>query len=83
MPRFFIKTTATLGDTLALTGDDAHHISYSLRMAAGEEITVTDASGCSYLCRLQSLDGVSVIAEVRSPLETTGESPVEVHLFQA
>ena len=83
MPRFFIKTTAQLGDTLALTGDDAHHISYSLRMAAGEEITVTDALGCSYLCRLQSLDGVSVIAEVLSPLETTGESPVEVHLFQA
>lgn len=83
MPRFFIKTTARIGETLELVGDDAHHISYSLRMAAGEEITVTDGDGASFLCRLQSLDGVRVAAEVLSPLEKTGESPVEVHLFQA
>lgn len=83
MPRFFIKTTAQLGGTVELSGDDAHHISYSLRMAAGEEITVTDSDGCSFLCRLDTLDGSRVTAEVLSPIEKTGESPIEVHLFQA
>ena len=43
MPRFFLKTPIELGDTVELVGEDAHHISYSLRMAVGEEITVTDS----------------------------------------
>ena len=83
MPRFFIKSTAAIGETVELSGDDAHHISYSLRMAVGEEITVTDVNGCGYLCVLSALDGTRVTATVLSPLEYSGESPVEVHLFQA
>ena len=83
MPRFFLKTPADVGDTIELLGDDAHHISYSLRMAVGEEITVTDGGGNGFLCRLSSLDGTRVTATVVSPLASTGESPVEIHLFQA
>ena len=83
MPRFFLKTPADVGDTIELLGDDAHHISYSLRMAEGEEITVTDSRGCGYLCRLSLLDGTRVEATVLSPLASTGESPIEIHLFQA
>ncbi len=83
MPRFFLKTPIELGDTVELVGEDAHHISYSLRMAVGEEITVTDSRGLGYTCRLASLDGTCVTATVLSPLENTGESPIEIHLFQA
>ena len=83
MPRFFIKASASLGDSIELSGADAHHISYSLRMAAGETITVIDGEGQGYVCRLSSLDGERVTATVLSPLKESGESPIEVHLFQA
>ena len=83
MPRFFIQGSHALGDEIELSRDDAHHISYSLRMAVGDEITVTDEAGNSYLCHLSSLDGTRVLATVESPLFSSGESPVEVHLFQA
>ena len=83
MPRFFIQETAEIGSTITLTGDDAHHISYSLRMASGEEITITDGAGNGFLCRLDTLDGTRVTASVLSKIENAGESPIEVHLFQA
>ena len=83
MPRFFISSSATLGEDVVLSGADAHHISYSLRMAVGETISVTDGMGKSYICRLSSLDGTCVTATVLTPIEASGESPVEVHLFQA
>lgn len=83
MPRFFIQEAARVGGTVELRGDDAHHISFSLRMAAGETITVTDSEGKGVLCRLDTLDGTRVTATVLSEIENAGESPVEVHLFQA
>ena len=83
MPRFFIKESVNPDRPVILSGDDAHHISYSLRMAVGDEISVIDGEGHGYLCTLSSLDGTCVTANVLSPLDGTGESPVEVHLFQA
>ena len=83
MPRFFLDHPTALGETITLAGDDAHHISYALRMAAGEEITVTDSEGKGFLCRLCALDGVSVSAIVTESIASLGESPVRVHLFQA
>ena len=83
MPRFFIKESASLGGTVALSKEDAHHVSYSLRMAVGDEISVIDGKGNGYLCALAALDGTTATATVLSPLDGTGESPVEVHLLQA
>ena len=58
MPRFFLDHPTALGETITLAGDDAHHISYALRMAEGEEITVTDSEGKGFLCRLCQIPGL-------------------------
>lgn len=81
MPRFFTDAAPKDGRFL-LTGDDAHHISYSLRMAVGDEITVCDASAREYLCRLTAMDGQTVTASVIEETDTGTESPVEIRLFQ-
>ena len=52
MPRFFIMSSDVIGDTVTVRGDDAHHISRSLRMAAGEHITVCDSAANEYDCVL-------------------------------
>ena len=55
MPRFFVEESAIKEDKITLVGDDAHHISYALRMAVGDELTVTDGKGHAYLCRLDCI----------------------------
>ena len=83
MPRFFVSPDAFSEGTVCLSGEDAHHISYSLRMAVGDEITVADGEGQVYLCRITAMDGTSVCAALLAPVAEQGESPVEIHLFQA
>ncbi len=83
MPRFFVDPSAIGEESVTLTGEDARHISYALRMAVGDEITVTDGVGHAYRCRLSLLDGTSVSAEILSPIDDEVESPLEIHLFQA
>ena len=83
MPRFFVSPAAFTENTVRLSGEDAHHISYSLRMAVGDEITVANGEGGVYLCRISAMDGVSVLADIVAPVTQRGESPVEIHLFQA
>ena len=52
MPRFFVEKSNIRDGVVTVSGEDAHHISRALRMAAGERITVCDAQGTDYLCVL-------------------------------
>ena len=52
MPRFFVDSGQIENRTATVFGEDAHHISRSLRMAAGETVTLCDGEGTDYLCRL-------------------------------
>ena len=46
MPCFFITSDSFSPEgCITIIGEDAHHISRSLRMAAGEHITVADQHG--------------------------------------
>ena len=83
MPRFFIRQDQIEDDVIWITGDDAHHISRSLRMAAGEEITVCDMQGVEYSCVLESFEETSVGARIVSRKASENESICTVRLFQA
>ena len=83
MPRFFAQGSSIKEGCVTITGEDAHHISYALRMAVGDEITVADGAGSTYLCRIARMDGTTVSAEILSKVDDLAESPVEIHLFQA
>ena len=39
MPRFFVENGSILSDTIVIGGEDAKHISLSLRARVGEKIT--------------------------------------------
>lgn len=80
MPRFF--TEPLTGDRALLTGEDAAHISRSLRLRPGEEIDLCDGKGTDYHCRILST-GETVEVEIldRYPSET--EPKVRLVLYQA
>lgn len=83
MPRFFVPDSGFSENSVTILGTDAHHISYALRMAAGEEITVCDMQGRTHRCVLETLDGETVKAKILETLASDTESPVKLHLFQA
>ena len=84
MPRFFVSEDQFAEDTVILTGEDAHHIARSLRMAAGERITVCDPYSVEFECELLSFEqDKRVVAKILSSKPSEAEPPYGVSLFQA
>lgn len=83
MPRFFVSNAQINGNTVTVTGEDAHHISRALRMAAGEHITVADSTATVYDCVLTDFLPDAVRAEILSATPSDTEPPCPITLFQA
>lgn len=83
MPRFFVRKNQIENSVVTITGDDAHHISRSLRMTVGEHITVCDMQRTEYNCILEEFFSDRVLARVISQSSSDTEPPYIVHLFQA
>ena len=82
MPKFFVNKNQIDGDIIKIVGEDAHHISRSLRMAVGERITVSDNDACEYECVLETFAD-NVTARITVSCELNCEMPCRVSLFQA
>ncbi len=82
MPRFFVEPRQICDGVVTLDGENARHITLSLRLAVGEHITVCDRTAV-YDCALSYFDGQTVRATVltTSPIDT--EPPYVAHLYQA
>ena len=83
MPRFFVSNAQIGGSTVTITGEDAHHISRALRMAAGEHITVADSTATVYDCVLREFLPDAVVADILSATPAATEPPCHITLFQA
>lgn len=87
MPRFFVRADqvyeADGNQYIKITGDDAHHISRSLRMAVKEQITVCDMQKHVYECELDCITDTEVSARVISCRPSDTEPSVYIRLYQA
>ena len=83
MPRFFVRHDAVSDGMIRITGEDAHHISRSLRMAAGETITVCDMQRTEYECELVRFDPDAVYARILSERESDTEPLFFATVYQA
>lgn len=81
MPRFFCDTV--LEDTILLTGEDAVHLSRSLRVRVGEEVTVCDGKKTDYRCVVESVSPDTVALHIEETCENRAEPPQEITLYQA
>lgn len=92
MPRFFLPPEecydphGPLPERIVLTGENAFHLSVSLRARVGEEVTVLCADGTEILCRIRALSGGKKAPEADlEPLsmeKSRSEAPVFITLFQ-
>ena len=80
MPRFFSDNISE--SHAIITGQDAFHISKSLRMKIGDDITLCDTKGTDFFCKIESI-GESVVCDVISSEKSISEPSVKVTLFQA
>ncbi len=83
MPRFFVRANQILDGTVTLLGDDAHHLSRSLRMAVGECITVCDMQKTEYLCELTEFLPDCVKARILETRQSDTEPPFYATVYQA
>lgn len=80
MPRFFCENIN--GDTAVISGNDANHISRSLRMKKGEEIILCDKKGTDYICILENFAD-DITCKVIEKHPTQAEPDVYVTLYQS
>ncbi len=83
MQRFFLSNNAFDGKVFVITGDDAFHISRSLRMRIGDEMSISISDGRIFDCVLTSFTSDTVTAEVVSVSQCQTESPCRIHIYQA
>ncbi|HIV18190.1 MAG TPA: 16S rRNA (uracil(1498)-N(3))-methyltransferase [Candidatus Merdivicinus intestinigallinarum] len=80
MPRFFVPPIS--GDRALISGEDAAHITKSLRLRPGEKITLCDGSGMDYAGRVLAV-GDPVEVEILSRSPSIAEPKCRLTLFQA
>ena len=83
MPRFFVRRDAVSDGVIHITGEDAHHISRSLRMAVGEQLTACDMQGIEYESVLTRITDTDVYARILSSKQSDTEPLYRARLFQA
>lgn len=82
MPRFFVNPEDVCDGVVTLTGENARHVAYSLRMAPGDRIRVCDQQ-TAYLCELTRFDGETVEGRVLAATPVDTEPPFIARLYQA
>ena len=83
MPRFFQSCEAAGTGVIEIVGEDAKHISFSLRMRVGEHLTVCDGNGTDHECEIVFMDGQCVRLSVLSSHPTETEPPIAIRLYQS
>ncbi len=83
MPRFFLPPESFLtGDRVTVGGEDARHMSLSLRMRVGDAVTLCDGRGNEYEGKLLSLSPTAVEVAINAPQKSGRELPTAVTLYQ-
>lgn len=80
MPRFFVDA---LAETVVITGEDARHIAKSLRMTAGETLTLCDGQGREAPGVVNSLSPDAVSVRLGDTVLSASEPQTQVHLYLA
>ena len=84
MPRFFIEPKdVSVGDKITVVGEDARHISFSLRAKPGEEYVLCDTCNYEYICRITEITSETVELELLEKKPCEAEPDVKVTLYQA
>ena len=80
---WFFSDTEINSNSYIIEGKDAEHISKSLRMKKGEEITLVTPKLIQHNCVIESTSQNQVVVNIRESKPCENEADVEVTLYQA
>lgn len=80
MPRFFCDNI--LESIAIISGDEAHHISKSLRMKIGQQLTICDTNGYDYNCEIVKIDD-NITLNIKKKIKNNSEPSIKITLYQA
>ncbi len=83
MPRIYIDKNEIQGRSVVLDGERAAHISRSLRMRVGDELTLCDGENTDYFVKIEGITKDSVTLEIMSEEKCVSEPPYKARLFMA
>ena len=83
MPRFFVDKSSISDGKAVICGEDAKHISLSLRSKPGEHFSLCDKEGTDYECTVLSISKAEVVLNVDEVKKNESEPSVFVTLYQA
>ncbi len=81
MPRFFVENPNK--QIITLSKEASNHISKSLRMKIGENVTICDGNSNDYLCKITKIMPDEVVLKVNACVKNASEPTIRVHLYQA
>lgn len=76
--RFYLPTIETQRE---ITGDTHTHAAYSLRVRAGDFITIFDGKGTEYTCRITSVKKDKTEFDIVDKKENVGETSTKISLY--
>ncbi len=82
MQRYFLNNEQFDGNTVRLTGDDAHHLTRVMRQKAGDTIIVCNENQQCFYLELTTLDKDEVCGIITSEITDKAELPVAVTIAQ-
>lgn len=84
MPRFFksMPTPAAVGDTVVIDGQDAAHLSRSLRMSVGDAVLLCDGRSTEYKTVITAIDSATVSLTVQAVHASEAEPSLKITLYQ-
>lgn len=83
MDWFFAENIGEVGTSHLITGEDAIHITKSLRMSVGEVITLCGNDKKERLCKIERISSEGVLVKVCSSEECTHEPNINITLYFA
>ena len=81
MPRFFVNNEDIENGKIYIRGENAYHIARSLRMAAGDSVTVSDGERYEYECKLTKIRDELCECDIISSAEGKSEPAVKITLY--
>ncbi len=82
MPRFFVEKSAISEMAAVIGGEDASHISRSLRMRVGESLVICDCEGTDYDCVIEKFLDDIVLLRIKMARPNVSEPDCRVTLYQ-
>lgn len=83
VPRFFVDAGAVRDGVVIIEGDDAAHISRSLRVRTGERLVVIEDGNLMHEVLVTEVLPARVTGAVQRTAVASGESDVAIHVLQA